>query len=132
MSMTDPVADMLTRIRNAARAQHRSVDMPSSKMKLDIVKILKDERFVSNFRVIEDQKQGILRVYLRYLGKGQNAITGIQRVSTPGLRVYVSKDAIPRVAGGFGVAVISTSQGMVTDKQARRLGVGGEVVCRVW
>ncbi|MBN1426413.1 30S ribosomal protein S8 [Candidatus Fermentibacteria bacterium] len=132
MSMTDPIADMLTRIRNAAHAQHRSVDMPSSKMKLDIVKILKDERFVSNFRVIEDEKQGILRVYLRYLDKGQNAITGIERVSTPGLRAYVSKNHIPRVAGGFGIAVISTSRGVVTDKQARRLGVGGEVVCRIW
>jgi small subunit ribosomal protein S8 len=130
--MTDPIADMLTRIRNAAHAQHRSVDMPSSKVKLDVVKILKDERFVTNFRVIEDGKQGVLRVYLRYLGKGQNAITGIERVSVPSLRVYVGQGAIPRVAGGYGVAVISTSRGVVTDKQARRLGVGGEVICKVW
>jgi len=132
MSMTDPIADMLTRIRNAAHAQHKSVDIPSSKMKLDIVKILKDEHFVSNFRVIPDEKQGVLRVYLRYLGKGKSAITGIERVSVPSLRAYVGGGEIPRVAGGYGIAVISTSRGVITDKQARRLGVGGEVICKVW
>lgn len=132
MSMTDPIADLLTRIRNAAHAQHKSVDVPSSKMKLDIVKILKDERFVSNYRVIADGKQGMLRVYLRYLGKGKSAISGLERVSVPSLRVYVGKDSIPRVAGGYGIAIISTSQGIVTDKHARRIGVGGEVVCKVW
>ncbi len=130
--MTDPIADMLTRIRNASRAQHRSVDIPSSKLKLEIVRILKEEHFVSNFRTIEDGAQNIIRVYLRYIGKGRSAITGIERVSTPSLRVYVGREEIPRVAGGYGIAVVSTSRGVLTDKQARRLGVGGEVICKVW
>ncbi len=132
MSMTDPIADMLTRIRNAARAGHRSTDIPSSKMKTAIAEILKEERFIRNFRVIPDNKQGILRVYLRYLDKGENVIEGIKRVSTPGLRVYVGKEDMPRVAGGYGVSILSTSRGVLAGKQARRLGIGGEVILKVW
>lgn len=132
MSMIDPIADMLTRIRNAAQARHSSVDIPASKMKLDIVRILKEERFIDNYRFIPDGKQGVIRVYLRYVGKRQSAIAGIERVSTPGLRKYAGKEEIPRVAGGFGIAVLSTSKGILTDKQARRLGVGGEIICKVW
>lgn len=132
MSMTDPIADMLTRVRNALRAGHRAVEIPSSRMKVAIAEILKEERFITNYRVITDGKQGILKVYLRYLGKGESAIEGIERVSKPGLRVYVGKDEIPKVCGGFGISILSTSRGVVTDKRAKRLGIGGEVVCRVW
>jgi small subunit ribosomal protein S8 len=130
--MTDPIADMLTRVRNALRAGHRTVEIPSSRMKVAIAEILKEERFITNYRVITDGKQGMLKVYLRYLAKGEGAIEGIERVSKPGLRVYVGKDGIPKICGGFGIAILSTSRGVFTDKRARRLGIGGEVVCKVW
>jgi len=132
MSMTDPIADMLTRIRNAAHAGHRSTDIPSSKIKVSIAQILKEEHFIRNYRILPDDKQGVLRVYLRYLEKGEPVIEGIERVSRPGLRVYVGKDEIPRVAGGYGISILSTSRGVLTGKSANRLDVGGEVLCKVW
>jgi small subunit ribosomal protein S8 len=132
MSMTDPIADMLTRIRNAARAKHRRVDMPASKMKASIARILQDEGYIQGARMIEDDKQGVLRIFLRYNDSRDSIIKGIQRVSKPGRRVYVSREGIPRVLGGYGVAIISTSHGLMTGLAARQKGIGGEVVCQVW
>lgn len=132
MVMTDPVADMLTRIRNASSVKHESVDIPGSKLKVELARILKEEGFIREYKFIEDGKQGSLRVYLKYGPNKEQVITGIKRISKPGLRVYVNKEEIPRVLGGLGVAVISTSTGVMTDKQARKTGVGGEVICYVW
>lgn len=132
MSMTDPIADMLTRIRNAGKAKLKKVDIPSSKMKLGITKILMKERLISNFKYITDNRQNIIRVYLRYDDKGSHFIRGLKRVSTPGLRVYAPRDKIPKVKSGTGLAIISTSQGLMKDKDARKGGVGGEVVCYIW
>lgn len=130
--MTDPIADMLTRIRNSSDAKHDSVDIPASNMKKEIAKILLDEGFVKSYDVIEDGKQGIIRVDLKYGPQSQKVISGIKRISKPGLRVSVKADDVPRVLGGLGIAVISTSKGMMTDKIARKEGVGGEVICYVW
>ena len=132
MSMTDPVADMLTRIRNAARAGHRKVDIPSSKMKREVSRILKERGFVHNYAYVDDGLQGYLRLYLKYSEDEESAIQGIQRVSRPGLRKYVGKDEIPRVLNGLGIAILSTSRGVLTGAEARRDGVGGEYICRVW
>ena len=132
MSMTDPIADMLTRVRNACHARHKKVDIPASKIKREIARVLAENRFIENFAVIEDDKQGLLRLYLRYDRSNQSLIRGIERVSRPGLRQYSPKDKIPRVLRGLGVAVVSTSRGVMTDRDARRQGVGGEVLCRVW
>lgn len=132
MSVSDPVADYITCIRNAIQARHRKVDVPSSQMKQEIAKVLLRERFINNFKVIEDSRQGVLRVYLKYSGEDQSVITGVKRVSKPGRRVYVGKDRIPRVMGGLGISVVSTSRGMMTDREARDAGLGGEVVCQVW
>ena len=129
---SDPIADMLTRIRNASRAEHEKCDIPSSKMKVRLAEILKDEGFIKNFRVLDDQKQGTLRVYLKYGTGNEKMITGLVRVSTPGRRVYVRHDRIPRVRSGLGVSILSTSRGVMTDKDARRQGVGGELLCEVW
>lgn len=130
--MTDPIADMLTRIRNGSDARHDSVDVPASNVKKELAKILLDEGFVRSYDVIEDGKQGIIRVDLKYGAENQKVISGIKRISKPGLRVHVKADEVPRVLGGLGIAVISTSKGIITDKIARREGVGGEVVCYVW
>lgn len=130
--MTDPIADMLTRIRNGSNAKHDSVDVPASNVKKELAKILLDEGFVKSYDVIEDGKQGIIRVDLKYGTQNQKVISGIKRISKPGLRVYVKADEVPRVLGGLGIAVISTSKGIMTDKIARKEGVGGEVVCYVW
>jgi small subunit ribosomal protein S8 len=130
--MTDPIADMLTRIRNGSNAKHDSVDVPASNVKKEVAKILLDEGFVKSYDVIDDGKQGIIRVDLKYGNENQKVISGIKRISKPGLRVYVKSDEVPRVLGGLGIAVISTSKGIVTDKIARKEGVGGEVVCYVW
>jgi small subunit ribosomal protein S8 len=130
--MTDPVADLLTRIRNASRAEHEKVDIPSSKLKVRVAEILKEEGFVKNFRVLEDAKQGVLRVYLKYGGANEKMISGLVRVSTPGRRVYVTHDKIPSVLGGMGVAVLSTSRGVVTGRTARKEQIGGEVLAYVW
>ena len=129
---SDPVADMLTRIRNASRAEHEKVDIPASKLKVRLAEVLKDEGFIKNFRVLEDKKQGVLRVYLKYGPGNEKIITGLVRVSTPGRRVYVGHDKIPSILGGMGVAVLSTPRGVVTDREARKQKLGGEVLAYVW
>ena len=129
--LSDPIADFLTRIRNASRAEHEKVDIPSSKLKLRMAEILKDEGFIKNFRVIEDNKQGVLRVYLKYAGS-EKIISGIVRVSRPGRRIYVTKDKIPTILGGMGVAILSTSSGVMTDRQVKKQHLGGEVLAYVW
>ncbi len=132
MVMTDPIADMLTRIRNANSVYHDKVEFPASKIKQAVVQILKDEGFIKDFEMIPDDKQGIIRVSLRYGSNREKVITGIKRISKPGLRVYAQKDQMPRVLGGLGMAIISTSKGIMTDKQARKEGLGGEVIAYVW
>ncbi len=132
MVMTDPIADMLTRIRNANHAKHEFVDIPASKIKREIANILLEEGYIKGFDVIDDGKQGIIRVELRYQQNKERVITGLKRISKPGLRVYVGKEDTPRVLGGLGIAILSTSKGIVTDKNARTQGVGGEVICYVW
>jgi small subunit ribosomal protein S8 len=132
MSMTDPIADMLTRIRNAGGARFDKVDIPASRMKISLAKIFKEEGFIKNYKVIKDNRQGILRVYLKYNDQHLSLIQGVKRVSKPGRRVYAGHEELPRVQGGLGVAIISTSKGVVSDRQARKLNVGGEVLCEVW
>ena len=132
MTMTDPVADMLTRIRNANTAGHATVDIPSSKIKKNIAEILLKEGYIKGFEVVEGEVQDTIRVQMKYAGDKTRVITGIQRISKPGLKVYVKADEVPKVLGGLGIAIISTSSGLITDKEARKLGVGGEVVCYVW
>ncbi len=132
MSMTDPIADLLTRIRNGSRAEHEKVDVPASKLKVKIAEILKEEGFIKNFRLIEDNKQGMLRVYLKYSAGNEKIISGLVRVSRPGRRVYVTKDKIPSILGGMGVAILSTSQGVMTDRDVRKQKLGGEVLAYVW
>lgn len=132
MSMTDPVADMLTRIRNASKAKHEKVDIPSSTLKAEVARILKEEGYIKNIKMIADAKQGIIRVFLKYSASSEGVITGIDRVSTPGRRIYVGKEEIPRVLNGFGIAIVSTSKGLMTDKAAREANVGGELLCKVW
>ena len=130
--VTDPVADMLARIRNGSLAEHEKVDIPSSKLRVRLAEILKEEGFIKNFRLIEDKQQGVLRVYLKY-GPGQErVISGLRRVSKPGRRRYVGADRIPSVLGGMGVAILSTPQGVLTDRESRKAKVGGEVLCYVW
>ncbi len=130
--MSDPIADLLTRIRNASRAEHEKVDIPASKLKVRIVELLKDEGFIKNFRLIEDTKQGTLRVYLKYGAGGEKTISGLVRVSKPGRRVYVNKQKIPTILGGMGVAILSTPRGVMTDRTTRKQGLGGEVLAYVW
>ena len=132
MSVSDPVADFLTCIRNAIGAKHRKVDVPASSMKTEIAKVLLRERFINNFKTIEDTRQGVLRVYLKYTNDETPVITGIKRISKPGRRVYVGKERIPRVMGGLGISVLSTSRGLMTDREAREAGLGGELVAQVW
>ena len=131
--MTDPIADMLTRIRNANTAKHDTVDVPSSKMKLAIAKILLDEGYIKSYELVENGKFIDIRITLKYgASKNEKIISGLQRISKPGLRVYANKEELPKVLGGLGVAIISTNKGVITDKEARKLGVGGEVLCFVW
>ncbi len=132
MVMTDPIADMLTRIRNANSVLHDKVEIPSSNIKQAIANILKAEGFIKEFETIEDNKQNIIRVTLKYGPNRDKVISGIKRISKPGLRVYAKKDQLPRVLGGLGIAIISTSQGLMTDKAARKIGLGGEVIAYVW
>ncbi len=132
MSMTDPIADMLTRIRNANLVKHDSVDIPASSIKKCIANILLEEGFIKGYDVIEDGKQGIIRVQLKFGPNKEKVITGLKKISKPGLRVYAKRDEMPKVLGGLGLAIISTSNGVITDKEARKLGVGGEVICYVW
>jgi small subunit ribosomal protein S8 len=134
--MTDPVADMITRIRNGVRARLPKIDVPASKLKAEIARILKDEGYIANFRFVEDGRgqagQGALRIWLRYGPGWERVITDLQRVSRPGCRIYCSKDEIPRVYGGLGINILSTSRGVMTGRQAARTGVGGEILCNVW
>ena len=131
MPVTDPISDLLTRIRNAAKAKKIRVDIPSSNMKKSLVEILKQQKFIEDYEILEDKKQNILRIKLKYFN-GESAISGLKRISTPGLRVYKPADSLPRVLNGLGIAVISTSKGLMTDKEAKSKALGGEVVCHIW
>lgn len=132
MTMTDPIADMLTRVRNANTVKHENVDVPASNIKKELARILLEEGFIKGYDVIEDGKQGLIRLQLKYGKNGEKVITGIKRISKPGMRVYADSHSVPKVLNGLGISVISTSQGILTDKQARELGIGGEVICYVW
>ena len=132
MNITDPISDMLTRIRNANSSKHKTVDIPASNMKRGIAEILYREGYIKSFEEIQDDTQGIIRITLKYDEKGTRVIDGLKRISKPGLRVYASKDELPKVLNGLGIAIISTSKGLKTDKEARELGVGGEVLAYVW
>ena len=132
MVMTDPIADMLTRVRNANSVYHEKVEIPGSKIKQAIAGILKEEGFIKDFEVINDDKQGVIRVSLKYGPNREKIITGIKRISKPGLRVYAKKEELPRVLGSLGIAIISTSQGVMSDKEARRKNLGGEVIAYIW
>jgi small subunit ribosomal protein S8 len=132
MSMTDPIADLLTRIRNGIQARHERVELPASKLKVEIARILKSEGFISNYKLTEDKVQGTLRIYLKYADDGEPVIHGIERISRPGRRVYRNKGEIPRVLGGLGLAIVSTSRGVLSGSEAAKSGVGGEVLCQVW
>lgn len=132
MTMTDPIADMLTRIRNANTVRHKSVEIPASNMKKAIAGILLEEGYISGYDVIEDDKQGVIKVEMKYSANNEKVINGIKKISKPGLKVYAKANEVPRVLGGLGIAIVSTSKGIVSDKEARKLGIGGEVVCYVW
>lgn len=132
MVMTDPIADMLTRIRNANIVRHETLEVPASNLKKEIARILKEEGFIRDVEFIDDGKQGIIRIFLKYGPNNERVITGLKRISKPGLRVYTKKENIPRVLGGLGIAILSTPKGVLTDKQARNLQVGGEVLAYVW
>ena len=132
MHITDPIADMLTRIRNANNAKHETVDVPASNMKKSIAQILLDEGYIKSFQIVDDGTQGIIRITLKYVGGKEKVISGLRRVSKPGLRVYAGTDELPRVLRGLGIAIISTSKGVMTDKAARAAHVGGEVLAFVW
>ncbi|SET73314.1 SSU ribosomal protein S8P [Oceanobacillus limi] len=132
MVMTDPIADMLTRIRNANMVKHDKLELPASKMKKEVADILKREGFVRDYEIIEDNKQGVLRIFLKYGANEERVITGIKRISKPGLRVYAKADEVPRVLNGLGIAIVSTSKGVLSDKEARSQAVGGEVLAYVW
>jgi small subunit ribosomal protein S8 len=132
MPVTDQVSDMLTRIRNAALARRDHALIPASKLKLEVAKILKDQGYIQKYDLVDDKRHGQIRIHLRYVQNREPVIAGLRRISRPGMRVYVAKDRIPRVMGGLGVAVLSTSQGVLTDREARRRGIGGEVLCYVW
>lgn len=131
MTMTDPIADCLTRIRNACRAKHKRVDIPASKMKVEVARILMENHFIQNYKVLDDGQQGVLRVYLKY-HEEKPVLRGIERVSKPGLRIYRKRDELPRVRNGLGIAIVSTSRGLLSDRESREAGLGGEIVARVW
>ncbi|MDX9924046.1 MAG: 30S ribosomal protein S8 [Ignavibacteriaceae bacterium] len=131
MPVNDPIADFLTRIRNAVKARKKVVDIPSSKMKVNLAEILKTNRFIKDYSIVEDNKQNILKVQLQYIG-GVPSISGLRKISSPGLRRYTDKNGIPRVYNGLGIAVVSTSKGLLTDKQARNESIGGEIICHIW
>jgi small subunit ribosomal protein S8 len=130
--MTDPIADMLTRIRNALQARHSKVDVPNSKLKLEIARILRDEGYIQNYKTVEESVQGNIRLFLRRAANGEDVIEGLERVSTPGCRIYCGKDDIPKVRGGLGINILSTSKGVMTGKRATETGVGGEILCNIW
>ena len=132
MSMTDPIADMLTRVRNAQRASHELVNIPSSKLKINVAKVLKSEGYIKNFRIVSDGQHRFIRIFLKYDNEGVAIIEGIKRVSKPGCRVYAGSDKIPEVLNGYGINIVSTSKGLMTDSEARKTGTGGEILCAVW
>jgi small subunit ribosomal protein S8 len=132
MSLTDPIADLLTRIRNAVLIKKKEVIMPSSRLKVEIAKILKEEGYIKNFKVIDDNKQGKLNITLKYTSDSRSVITGLQKISKPGCRIFCKKDDVPKVLDGLGVAIVSTSQGVITGKKCEEIGVGGEVLCYIW
>ena len=132
MSKTDPIADYLTQIRNATRAKHRKVDIPASSLKKQITRILQEEAYIKNHLIIEDGKQSIIRIYLKYTPDEQSVITGLRRISKPGYRRYVGKDRVPRVFNNLGVAILTTSHGVMTGQEALKMGIGGEILCYVW
>ena len=132
MAVTDSIADMLTRIRNANNTNKESVDIPASKLKVEIARVMKEEGYIKHYKVIKDNKQGILKIYLKYGSKGEKVISNLKRVSKPGCRVYVGKGEVPRVLSGFGISIISTSQGVMTGKKSKEMNVGGEVLCNIW
>ena len=132
MNLTDPVADFLTRIRNSIRARHQKLDVPASKLQAEIARILKDEGYIANYKATEENGQKVIRVYLKYGTNNEAAIRDLQRVSRPGCRVYVGRDEIRRVQGGLGISIMTTPKGVMTGRQARREGVGGEILCEVW
>ncbi len=132
MGISDPIADMLTVIRNGSRAKRKRVEVPASHRKREILRVLLEEKFISNYRYIEDRKQGRLRIYLKYADDEQSVLSGLKRISTPGLRTYAGTKNLPRVQGGLGIAIITTSQGIMTEKEARSKGIGGEVMCHIW
>lgn len=132
MAMSDPIADMLTRIRNANAVKHDTVDIPASNLKKEIARILLEEGYINGYDVIEDDKQGMIRMQLKFTDRGEKVISGLKKISKPGMRVYTNKNTIPRVYNGVGISIISTSKGVLTDRQARKEGVGGEVICYVW
>ena len=132
MRLTDPVADMLARIRNAINARHQKVDVPASRLKLEIARILKEEGFIANFKPTEEEGHKVVRIYLKYGNNNEAAISNLDRVSRPGCRVYVRRNEIPRVLGGLGINILTTPQGVMTGRQARKAGVGGELLCEVW
>ena len=132
MNLTDPIADMLTRIRNAAKARKREVTLPTSRIKVEIAKILKEEGFIRNYKVVEDKTQGSLNISLKYTEENRAAISGLRRVSTPGCRIYCTKDSIPQVLDGLGLIIITTSRGLMSGKKCEELGIGGEVLCSIW
>lgn len=132
MSLTDPIADMLTRLRNAVLVKKRDVTMPSSWIKVEIAKILKEEGYIRNFKVIDDNRQGMLTITLKYMEGNRSVISGLQKISKPGCRIFCKRDSIPKVLDGLGIAIVSTSKGIVTGKRCDELGIGGEVLCYVW
>jgi len=132
MSMSDPLADMLTRIRNAVMVRYETVDVPMSNLKVDVAKVLRQEGYINDYEIVEDNKQGVLRISLKYGPKNEKVISGLRRVSKPGLRQYVKADDIPKVLSGLGISILSTSKGVITDREARRLRIGGEVLCEAW
>jgi len=132
MSLVDPISDMLTRIRNAAKAKKKEVNIPSSRMKVELAKLLKEEGYIRNFKVIDDNKQGILNIALKYTEDNLSVISGLRRVSKPGCRIFCTKDSIPKILNGLGVVIISSSKGIATGKKCEELGVGGEVICSIW
>jgi small subunit ribosomal protein S8 len=132
MAVTDPIADFLTCVRNACKAKHKKVDVPSSRMKAELARVMLQEKFINNYKVISDRKQGVLRLYLKYDQQEKSVIKGLKKISTPGRRVYATKDRIPRVQGDLGIAILSTSRGLLTNKEARKAGCGGEVICYLW
>jgi len=132
MTLTDPIADMLTRIRNATMIKKKEVDIPSSHMKVEIARVMKDEGYIKNFRVVDDKLQGILKVYIKYAKNNVSVISGLKKISKPGCRIYCKRGSIPKVLGGLGIVIVSTSQGILTGRRCEELGIGGEVLCHIW